>query len=101
MPAKQRIHNEWFQPITKTTCSCGCKKTQVFSWGEYASGKWRTVLHFCQACFEAEVLSRLVDHAGPCGCTFSLNPRTGYGPLPEWIKAAESQCNIASQGSAA
>ena len=94
---KQRVHNEWFQPISKTTCQCGEKHTQVYSWGEYVVGKWRTVLHFCQKCFKAEVLSRLVDHARPCGCTFQLNARTGYGPLPDFIKAAERQCNVSSK----
>lgn len=90
---KQRTHNEWFQPLKKTTCSCGKRRTQVFAWGEYVAGKWRTVAHFCEACFAKEVVTRLVDHARPCGCTFQFNARTGSGPLPNFIKAAEAQCN--------
>lgn len=90
--AKQRIHNEWFQPIAKTSCPCGARKTQVYSWGEYAAGKWRTVDHFCQACFVTRVQARLAAHAAPCGCTFQLNARTGYGPLPNWLVMPEESC---------
>jgi hypothetical protein len=86
---KVRVHNEWFQPISKTTCPCGCKKTSVFSWGEYANGKWRTVDHFCQECFMERVQSRLIAHAGDCGCTFALVPRSGYS-IPSWIKMPET-----------
>jgi hypothetical protein len=91
---KQRIHNEWFQPIKMPTCKCGQKKTQVFSWGEYVNGKWNTVDHFCEQCFESRVLSRLIDHARPCGCAFQFNARMGHGPLPNFIKVAEGQCNV-------
>jgi hypothetical protein len=94
--AKQRIHNEWFQPIVKKTCPCGQRHTQVYSWGEYAAGKWRTVQHFCQTCFKTEILSRLVDHASPCGCAFQFNARMGHEPLPAFIKEAETQCNIST-----
>jgi hypothetical protein len=91
---KQRIHNEWFQAIKMPTCLCGQKKTQVFAWGEYVAGKWRTVDHFCQTCFVERVLSRLIDHAAPCGCAFQFNARTGHGPLPDFIKQGEGQCNV-------
>ena len=84
----QRIHNEWFQPIKKTTCQCGCKKTQVFAWGEYSYAKWRTILHFCQECFVSRVQVALVQHAGGCGCSFQLNARSGHS-IPEWIKMPE------------
>jgi hypothetical protein len=92
---KVRIHNEWFQPIAKKTCPCGERKTEVFSWGEYVSGKWRTVDHFCQACFVERVQSRLIAHAGDCGCTFALNARSGY-TLPSWIKMPETQRSCAA-----
>lgn len=92
--AKQRIHNEWFQPIVKTTCPCGQKKTQVFAWGEYANNRWHTVEHFCQACFAERVIPRLVDHASDCGCTFALNPRSGYS-IPAWIVMPENQTCVA------
>ena len=90
---KARIHNEWFQPIKKTSCPCGCKKTEVFAWGNYVNAKWRTVDHFCAACFTKRVLSRLLDHARPCGCAFALNARNGYC-LPAWLKDAEPLCNL-------
>ncbi len=86
--AKPRIHNEWFMPLSKTSCPCGCKKVQVFAWGEYHHGKWRTVDHFCQTCFEERVQKRLVQHADPCGCSFQLQARTGYS-IPDWIKMPE------------
>lgn len=94
--AKQRIHNEWFQPLVKRTCPCGCKKVDTFAWGEYVYGKWRTIAHFCQTCFVKEVQSRLVDHAGPCGCVFALNARSGYS-IPAWIKMPEpAACQVAA-----
>lgn len=81
---KVRVHNEWFMPLTKTSCPCGCRKTEVFAWGEYVNGKWRTISHFCRQCFTTEVIPRLTAHAAGCGCTFSLNARSGYR-IPEWI----------------
>lgn len=83
--AKVRIHNEWFQPIQKTTCPCGQKKTDMFAWGEYVNGKWRTMDHFCQSCFVERVQKRLIAHAGPCGCVFNLIARNGYS-IPSWIQ---------------
>lgn len=83
--AKQRIHNEWFMPLAKKTCECGKKKTEVFAWGEYQYGRWRTVLHFCEECFASRIVSRLVSHKGDCGCDFALLPRSGYS-IPAWIK---------------
>jgi hypothetical protein len=90
---KTRIHNEWFQPIVKTSCPCGCKKTTVVAWGEYVNGKWRTVDHFCPSCFQERVITRLIAHADPCGCTFQLCARSGYR-LPDWIKLP-SACQAA------
>jgi hypothetical protein len=91
--ARPRIHNEWFMPIAKTSCPCGERKVQCYSWGEYANGKWRTVQHFCQSCFATSVLPRLIAHAGPCGCSFAFNARTGH-TLPTFIKEAEGRCNV-------
>lgn len=92
--AKQRIHNEWFQPLIRGHCYCDNRQGQAWSWGEYVNGRWRTVTHFCQGCFAERVLTRLIAHAGPCGCAFKLNARSGHGPLPDWIQAAEAQCNV-------
>jgi hypothetical protein len=92
--AKVRIHNEWFQPLSKTTCPCGCKKVEVIAWGEYVCGKWRTVDHFCRNCFQHRVLSRLLAHAKPCGCSFNFQARTGHS-LPDFIKQAEGLCQAA------
>lgn len=89
----QRIHNEWFQGISKTSCPCGQKHVQVYSWGEYHNAKWRTVDHFCQDCFKERVLSRLVSHVSDCGCSFAFKARSGHS-LPDWLKAAEQRCNV-------
>ena len=87
MRKDNRVHREWFRSIVKTTCSCGAKKTQVFSWGEYICGKWRTVDYVCEACFKPSVLPRLKAHMGECGCSFEL---VGKGSqLPPWLTMGE------------
>lgn len=91
--AKQRTHNEYFQPIVKTTCPCGRRKVQMFAWGEYVNGKWRTVDHFCQACFTSRVIPRLEAHAAGCGCDFALVPRSGCS-IPDWIKMPAEQLEL-------
>lgn len=90
---KQRIHNEWFQPIVKTSCLCGAKNVEMFAWGEYSNGKWHSIAHFCRGCFAARVLSRLIAHAKPCGCSFQFKARTGH-KLPDFIAEAQGQCNV-------
>lgn len=87
---KLRQHNEWFAPLKKDkcpTCKCGGKRNpvEVYAWGEYHIGKWRTVKHFCSACFAAEVVEPLMNHADDCGCVINLVPRSGY-QLPNWIR---------------
>lgn len=87
---KLRNHNEWFQNLTKTSCPCGNKKVHVLAWGEYHHGKWRTIEHFCAGCFQDRVLTRLIAHAGECGCTFTLQARVGHS-LPDWLKMPEQK----------
>lgn len=88
--AKVNEHKEWFRLIKSTTCSCGQKKTEVYSWGEYVYGKWRTVDHVCQSCFP-RVAQRLQQHKDGCGCEFKL---VSYrGTLPPWIKLEEVSCS--------
>jgi hypothetical protein len=82
---KPRIHNEWFQPIVKTSCPCGRKKTTVVAWGQYVRCRWNTIDHCCQDCFDSRVVGRLLAHAGQCGCHFQLQARSGYR-LPDWIR---------------
>ena len=93
MPA-QRTHNEWFQTTVAPRCDCGSNKRsrthegkdlQVWIWGEYEYGRWRTVQKVCEACFAEHVIPRLRTHAAPCGCTFALQSRSGYGSLPHWL----------------
>lgn len=98
--AKERNHNEWFQPIIaggRKSCP-NCKEKlnseSVWAWGEYVNGKWRTVRHFCRSCFPTQVLKPLKDHAGPCGCTITLCARSGYGPLPEWLTLAHEKESV-------
>lgn len=102
---RQRIHNEWFQPVSRqaygggSRCSCGMSKAerakvgldpQMYAWGEYAgSPRWRTILYVCQDCFQLEVLPRLNRHANGCGCSFQLQPRSGH-TLPPWITLEDS-----------
>ena len=91
MKKKQhRNHNEWFRQVSlgnRKSCPC-CKaklaeNESIWSWGEYVSGKWRTVKYFCRNCFEAEVASLLVSHADDCGCLITL---VGYHcTLPDWL----------------
>ena len=82
---KQRVHNEWFNKVKATTCECGTKKTEVWTWGEYVNARFRAILRCCAACFKERVLPRLKAHTDDCGCTFELKPTTGSGPLPAWI----------------
>jgi hypothetical protein len=86
-----RIHNEWFQPLVKTTCPCGWKGVSCYAWGEYVNAKWRTVEHFCRECFEARVLKRLISHASECGCIFQVQARSGYS-IPTWIQIPQKEC---------
>lgn len=96
--AKIRVHREWFMPVVRKACPCGSNskrgapKHQVYSWGEYHNTKWRTVDYFCECCFQERVAKQLVVHAGGCGCVFELCARSGYGPLPEWLKMPEASC---------
>lgn len=80
-----RIHKEWFQSIVKRSCPCGQKKVEMFAWGEYVFGKWRTVDHFCKSCFLTNIVPQLLSHAKECGCSFQLQARVGHR-LPEWLK---------------
>ena len=57
---KARIHNEWFQPIKKTSCPCGCKKTEVFAWGNYVNAG--------EVANRRSLLRRLLYHA----CAFAI-----------------------------
>lgn len=91
--ARQRIHNEYFRSLKKTTCDCGEKKTQVYSWGEYVRVCWRSVAHFCVKCFATRVLNRLITHKGECGCGFELVWK-GSGKKPEWLKVEEPTCKV-------
>ena len=94
MNRKNRVHNEWFQTTVAMKCDCGSNRksrlasghdVQVWIWGEYVYGKWRTVRKVCESCFASEVIPRLVNHADLCGCSFDLCSRSGYGPLASWI----------------
>lgn len=92
--AQNRVHNEWFMPLVKTSCPCGKKKVEVFAWGEYFRNRWNTIEHFCRSCFITRVRSRLVVHAKGCGCSFVLNARSGY-KIPDWIKMPQKRkCKI-------
>ena len=90
--AKQRVHREWFRPLTKTTCDCGQRNVQVWSWGNYIRARWNTVKHFCQGCFNDQVVSDLRKHTGECGCTIQLVPY--HCQLPAWL-TLNPACDVA------
>jgi len=103
-----RTHNEWFQTTVQAKCSCGSnlksrtasgQDPQVWIWGEYVVGRWRTVQKVCEACFDAHVIPRLRRHAAPCGCTFALQARSGYGPLAPWMRLPDdfNVCMVMSE----
>jgi hypothetical protein len=58
----------------------------VWSWGEYAYGKWRTVRHFCKHCFP-DIARDLAVHREECGCDFELRSRGDV--LPSWLTLEE------------
>jgi len=74
--------NLWFQPIKKTTCDCGEKKTEVWAWGKYIRNRWHTINHFCQKCFADRVLRWVNSNTSN---EFTFNPRMGYS-LPDWLR---------------
>lgn len=94
MSAKVRVHNEWFQATAYGVCDCGSTRfirhkvfkrdVTIYSWGEYVSGRWRTVRRVCEMCFQRDIIPILRAHADPCGCAFALVPRSGHS-LPPWI----------------
>lgn len=94
--ARQRVHREWFRTVMDKRKSCpNCKNKlpqaeQIWSWGEYVCGKWRTVSNLCINCWPATE-KRLAEHINSCGCSFEL---VSYGgqKLPEWLKI--KSCNL-------
>ena len=101
---RQRSHNEWFQTTTRCRCDCGLTgrdratkglDPQGYIWGEYVSGRWRTIQYVCQNCFP-EVLRRLKAHTDPCGCTVNFCARSGHD-IPEWMTDGEAFCNANSK----
>jgi hypothetical protein len=85
MAKKIRTHNEYFREIvSEKYCRYCDRKTQVYSSGEYFNVRWKTVLHFCEHCYEKRVKGPLIDHAEPCGCKVVLNWK-GFIPKPEWL----------------
>lgn len=95
---KVREHNEHFQTVNlggrKSCPTCYVKKAgQLYWWFEYVRVRRNTVKHFCAACYGKEVRDKLLEHAGPCGCTITLVWH-GDGPRPDWLTLEESdaQC---------
>lgn len=89
---KPKAHNEWFMALaTKRRCPTCLGKGPVFAWGEYAAGRWRVIIHFCQGCFKEQVADRLRAHTKGCGCTVTFCARSGHS-LPDFIKQEELLC---------
>lgn len=55
----------------------------VWSWGNYVSGRWHTVRHFCKACYPS-IQRDLEVHREDCGCDFNLIGYRGE-TLPDWL----------------
>jgi len=105
MATKVRIHREWFQDTRYGMCDCNRGKRDrreqgfdltVYVWGNYVGTTWHTISRVCEGCFKTVVLPHLVLHAGPCGCQFALQPRSGHS-LPPWITLEGSSlaCKVA------
>lgn len=92
MAKKDRVHREWFRKISKTTCPCGCKKKEVYSWGQYIRARWNTVKYFCSECF-SDIKNDLLDHKGDCGCSFELIGYQGQR-LPDWLNLNQEACEV-------
>jgi hypothetical protein len=96
MPSKKpRSHNEWFRPVARKSRCPSCNRSvpldeTLWSWGEYVSGKWRTVKHFCRECYVEEVQTPLISHTADCGCSVELRFK-GIIPnaVPDWLTLPE------------
>jgi len=57
MAAKnQTAKNLYVRALAKKSCpNCG-EKNNPLSFGEYVSGKWRTIEHCCEKCFPSAIL---------------------------------------------
>lgn len=89
MKKAERIHREWFRPISlnnRRSCPECLQKLppeeSIWSWGEYRYAKWKTVMHFCRQCFPV-IQAHLIIHAGGCGCKFELVGKEVK--LPDWL----------------
>lgn len=71
-------------------------EVSLWAWGNYIYTRWHNVSYFCQGCFDSRVIPRLVAHANPCGCSFAMNARFGYGPLPSWIRFEQKRESCAA-----
>lgn len=97
MASRNRLHNEWFRTVSlggRKSCPCCRTKLEsgeeIWSWGEYIIGKWRTVKHFCKSCFQQEVAEPLIRHKDDCGCRIELVVR---GIKPEWMSLT-NKCEV-------
>lgn len=86
--SKTRTHNEYFRPVSLHRKSCpNCKVKlevgeNIWSWGQYIIGKWRTITHFCKNCYP-EIQRELNNHIDECGCEVEFK---GYHcTLPDWL----------------
>lgn len=98
---KNRVHNEWFRPVScggrKSCPNCKAKLApgeSIWSWGNYVIAKWRTIMHFCKDCFPNDVAKKLTDHTDECGC--SVQFITKGAPRPEWLTVEKPACKIAA-----
>jgi hypothetical protein len=88
---KQRVHREWFRPVSrggrKSCPSCHERLLPgeyIWSLGNYVRAKWRSVKDVCKACWP-KVREELLQHeaACPANCTIELRGRGAN--LPAWM----------------
>jgi hypothetical protein len=65
---------------------------QVYSWGQYVVGKWRTIYHFCEHCAVERIEAPLSSHIADCGCSVSFQWKPGR-QMPGFLKEMETRIN--------
>lgn len=101
--SKPKPHKEWFRSVSQKMCDCGAsafrlrklgkleqaRAFQVYAWGEYCYGKWRTIKKVCANCQDG-LYHQLQAHLDACGCSFEFTMYRG-AEKPVWLKELEAR----------
>ncbi len=72
------------------TCKAKLEPNEfIWSWGEYHLARFRSITHFCKACFQENVLTPMAKHTTECGCLIEFR-RRGSIPMPGWLSLPET-----------